>query len=396
LYTSGDTVRHRADLAIVGAGPAGARAAELVASSGASVLLLDPKVPWEKPCGGGLTAAAFRMIPELEEVKALAQPVTSVRVEAGSHVRFTVGLDQPLWVIPRAALGEWQLARALRVGAKHLPVRVTAARRVHGDWHLQTAVGDVTAPVLVGADGAASMVRRVAAPQLEVGLAPTRVTYPPSEGVEHDTAVLRFYPGVAGYLWDFPRPDHRSCGIMAPRDTWRRSRMDEEIDGYRGLRPGLRRDESERAGAVIGTAEAGHGDYAGIAGRDFALLGDAAGLADPFTGEGMLNAMRSAGLFAKAWMESGLSGFPRLARESFEREFRIARALRRWLFENGLGLKLVEDAATSGVWHGLVAAMLNGMNEHDGRISHLVRRWSRRPRPGVRVAAVGSDPRPPS
>lgn len=369
-------MRHRADLAIIGAGPAGARAAELLAASGASVLLLDPKVPWEKPCGGGLTPAAFREIPDLEEIKRFAHPVVSVRIEAGTDVGFTVDLEQPFWVVSRAALGEWQLGRALKAGARHLPLAVASVTRLRGFWRLETEAGDLTAPVLVGADGAASLVRAVAAPQLEVGLAPTRLTYPVHRGPGPGAAALRFYPGIAGYLWDFPRLEHRSCGVMVPRGTWKRPRMDAEIDGYEASRPGFGGRGRERVGAVIGTAELGHGDYTGIAGPDFALLGDAAGLADPFTGEGLLNAMRSASLLARAWAQGGLSLYPHLARQSFERDFRIARALRRLLFDSGLGLRLVEEAARSRTWYGLVGAIVNGMNEHDGRIGRLARRWS--------------------
>ena len=54
----------QAEVGIVGAGPAGARAAELLAGFGVDVVLFDPRAPWEKPCGGGLTASAFDAVPE--------------------------------------------------------------------------------------------------------------------------------------------------------------------------------------------------------------------------------------------------------------------------------------------------------------------------------------------
>ncbi|MCR4341777.1 MAG: FAD-dependent monooxygenase, partial [Gemmatimonadaceae bacterium] len=60
-----ERLRYDAEIAVVGAGPAGARAAELLAREGADVLLLDPRAPWEKPCGGGLTASAFHDFPQL-------------------------------------------------------------------------------------------------------------------------------------------------------------------------------------------------------------------------------------------------------------------------------------------------------------------------------------------
>lgn len=56
-------MRPAAQFGVIGAGPTGARAAELLARHGASVLLFDPRARWEKPCGGRLTPAAFDEIP---------------------------------------------------------------------------------------------------------------------------------------------------------------------------------------------------------------------------------------------------------------------------------------------------------------------------------------------
>src|SRR5690606_37568305 len=59
----------RGPVGIIGAGPAGARAAELLAAGGWEVLLFDPKAPWEKPCGGGIPAHGFIHFPELRELE---------------------------------------------------------------------------------------------------------------------------------------------------------------------------------------------------------------------------------------------------------------------------------------------------------------------------------------
>jgi flavin-dependent dehydrogenase len=370
-------MEHRAEIGIVGAGPAGARAAELLAAKGFGVVLLDPKAPWEKPCGGGLTAHAFREIPELVELQPVARPVTSVRVETSPEDGFTIPLDHPIWMVPRRTLARWQLDRALRAGAEHLSVKVRDARRTHGVWRLDTPEGELLVPFLVGADGAASLVRRVAAPGFDIELAPTRVAYPDGSGPYPDAVILKFYPGVAGYLWDFPRPSHRSVGVVVPNRTWQRLRMDGEIDEYRLSSDGCTCAGVQRAGAVIGTAQLGHGDFSAIAGPDFALLGDAAGFADPFTGEGIQNALRSAGLLARAFGADGPAAYPLLARRTFEPEFRIGRLLRRVLFDGGAGQRLVRGSLRSKGWCALAAAILNAMNEHDGRVAGLVARWAR-------------------
>lgn len=365
-------------IAVVGAGPAGARAAELVATYGADVVLLDPKAPWEKPCGGGLTESAFVDVPELRELEPLTRPVTEVRVETDADHGFVVPLSKPIRVVSRRVLGGWQLDRTRAAGAVHLPERVRSIRRAYGAWRLETDERTIQADLLVGADGAASIVRRAAAPKFDVELAPTRISFVPGAGPTSESILLRFFPHVAGYVWDFPRPDHRSVGVGIQAGQWRRPRMDAAIDDFRRAAEAcLCADENaERAGAVIGTAQLGHGDFTRIAGDDFALLGDAAGFADPATGEGIRNALRSGELLATAWLGDGtFAGYPALARRAFKREFDVSRILRRILFESGTGTGLIRAALRSPGAHALAATLADAINEHEGSPPNLLRRW---------------------
>jgi flavin-dependent dehydrogenase len=132
-------------------------------------------------------------------------------------------------------------------------------------------------------------------------------------------------------------------------------------------------------GAVIGTAHLGHGDFSMVAGRGYALLGDAAGFADPFTGEGIRQALRSAELLARAW---GMGAdwpttYPSLAREAFAHEFAIARVLRRSLSESGIGVRLVRRARRSRLAYAVVLTTLNTANVHDYAPTRLARLFAR-------------------
>lgn len=365
-----------ADVGIVGAGPAGARAAEILAAHGKEVVLFDPKAPWEKPCGGGLTPPIFEEVPELTELKSRAQRVDFARIEVDPSRGFRVPLDHPVWVLSRRTLSAWQLDRARSAGARHVRTRVRQIGRIQGGWALDTEGDSTRVPLLVGSDGGASLVRRVAAPKMRVELAPTRVAYPARSGPTPDTMVLKFYSGLAGYLWDFPRQDERSVGIGVPNSTWHRQSLDREIDGYRDSSepcgcPGL-----ERAGAVIGTAQLGHGDFSKLAGDDYALLGDAAGLSDPLTGEGIQNALRSAALFADAVMAGDVRGYAARARSAFQREFAVSRALRHGLLE-GEATRFVQWGIDWNLPWAAMVAMTNAINEHDGGVGRLAIRWAR-------------------
>ena len=71
---------HQNDVAIVGAGPAGTTAAHRLAMGGARVIVFDPSHPREKPCGGGISARARTMFPELEALVSQGKTGTSLRL----------------------------------------------------------------------------------------------------------------------------------------------------------------------------------------------------------------------------------------------------------------------------------------------------------------------------
>ena len=380
-------MRDRANVGIVGAGPAGARAAELFAALGADVVLFDPKAPWEKPCGGGLTATLFDEIPDLAEIQPLGRPVDLARVQLGSTIGFEVRIERPLWIVAREDLSRWQLHRALTAGAAHVPSRVTDVTRTSCGWILATDYGEIRVETLVGADGAASIVRRATGCGLCLEPLAARVEYPREQAAVPDALVLRFFPGLVGYLWDFPRLDHRSVGMEIASGATSRAVADAAIDEYLGpmeWRPPGR----TRRGAVIGTARLRPGRFSRIAGDYFALVGDAAGLADPFTGEGIRNALRAAALLATAYASGRAdwtARYARLARREFATELAVAALLRRVLSESRLGASLVERAVDSEGAYAFVAAILDALSAHDYRPLRFAHRWHRRFRTGRRL-----------
>lgn len=391
----------KAEVGIVGAGPAGARAAELLAGFGVDVVLFDPRAPWEKPCGGGLTASAFDAVPELRGVQPDAQDISTVRLETGGTL-LTIPLERPIRVLSRTRLAVWQLARARAAGAHLESLNVRDIERVPGrGWRLDLGNNrSVHVARLVGADGAASRVRSVVAPGLQIELAPTRVAYPRGAGRTPTQIGLRFFPRVPGYVWDFPRRDHRSIGVGIAPNTWSRPRMDAELDRYWDALGRCECVQVMRAGAVIGTA-ARRLDwrYALVGQADYALLGDAAGFADPATGEGIQNALRSAEFLAEAFQHDGtFSSYSHIARSRLEREFDVARKVRGLLYTGSLASRLIGLAARHDFWYAVLATVVDGGNAHDpSLLRRLPLEWrrARRARSAVRASATAPPDRTP-
>jgi geranylgeranyl reductase family protein len=284
------------DVVIVGAGPAGTVAARGLALSGARVALVDASHPREKACGGGVTARAL----ELVGVELQGRPITSVRFEAGGR-----SADVPLpdgdrlRVYDRQSFDAALLAGAVEAGATHIDARVTSLSRRGGRWTIVAGGQQSEAPWLLGADGAGGMVRTQVFRKFDrsqISIAAGSYV----DDIEASGIVIGFIDDPCGYLWSFPRPGHLAVGTCAQADETTTAQMhaitDRWLDGYAPARGRARR----RYAWPIPSLRAADVDREQPAGDGWMLLGDAAGLVDPITREGIYFALRSGLLAAHA------------------------------------------------------------------------------------------------
>src|SRR5712691_6868654 len=313
------------NVAVVGAGPAGALAALRLASDGARVTIFDASHPREKPCGGGLTAKALRLLPSAPADDPLpVRLVQRCRFDSGSGETVEVDLERPVGIASRRALDGWLLRRAVAAGATHVAERVV---HVGAEGHVRTATGDARPfDVVVGADGAGSVVRRL----LLSPTPPARLMMAAGWFARGDSEmVVRFAPDLQGYLWLFPRPGHVGVGICAPlaRVPTRQMMARLQSEVARAF-PALADEEAPRYAHTIPSPSGDSRSLLEIAGERWALVGDAAALADPITGEGIYYALRSAELLADTLRAEGSPRrYPERVLSSFARELLRAAAL---------------------------------------------------------------------
>ena len=281
---------------VVGAGPAGSTAAREIAARGHEVLLLDrARFPRDKPCGGGVTVRCAALLPF--DLGPVVEQVVSGAILSGprgsSVVRDAGG---PLtFMTQRRRLDAFLVERAQEAGVEFRDGQAVRSiiERPDGTFELRLANGDVhSSRVLIGADGANGVVGTAlgfehAAEQavaLEGNLA-----FPDGlpDWLRGRVALnLGWLPG--GYGWLFPKGDHINVGVGG----WKAvagTQLRESLDAYSrtfGFDPaaltGVRGHHLPmlRPGALL-TA------------RGVALIGDAAGLVDPLSGEGIYGAIAS-------------------------------------------------------------------------------------------------------
>ena len=353
------------DVLIVGAGPAGSFAAELLAKRGAKVALFDGRPEGEpKACGGGVTAKALKAWPHL--LNAVGRTVAELDLYSPSSKRLHLVLDEPFAIYSRLAFDCYLRNRAREAGAQIISEKISARKIKKTDtgWLLKNDNGvEWTGSFLVGAEGANSgIAKKLVGPlppsDMEVAFG-YRAPLPANNIAP---TVVAFLPGWVGYAWAFPRPDHISFGIATTQDAFEHQPLDDLLwqfmTGYYQQCEGEKvkfwqtetsariqehlRTSAERYAARIPGLAAQTWDKRKACGDNWALLGDAAGFADPVTGEGIYYALRSAELFAAAYLRGDPLSYETSWRADFGAELRRAAQMRQRFYGNFWGAPFTE------------------------------------------------------
>jgi geranylgeranyl reductase family protein len=321
------------DVIVAGAGPAGATLAYELAKRGTDVLLVEKeRLPRYKCCAGGVTGKATRL---------LNFDISEAAEDVIHQVSFTFNLSSPyrgqhgqplMYTVMRDVFDHLLVKRAQQVGAVLMDGQKVTKVQLNGDWiEVSTADNIFRSQLVVGADGAYSIVARELgmgrSTEYLVGLE-SEIVVPEKELAKWKSRAqvdLACIPG--GYGWVFPKRNHLSVGVGCHTSKARDLHLHHqkfldslEIGNYAIGRSGSHLIPTRTKGKLIWQDKA-------------LLVGDAAGLADPLTGEGIYNAIQSA-QFAAPVIEGslvsgevGLQDYQQIIEREIMSELRVARTL---------------------------------------------------------------------
>ncbi|HET7736966.1 MAG TPA: geranylgeranyl reductase family protein [Tepidiformaceae bacterium] len=339
------------DVIVVGGGPAGSTAARELAAAGARVLIVDRATfPRYKACGGGIPVRTERLLP-FPISGVIEDSVSRLEVAYRGKWGFVRDSGEPFaHMVMRERFDRLLLEQAMIAGAEFRGDTTIRALDLEDGVTVKGEGFEATGKYLVCADGAHSPVGKMAG--LGEGIAEcaaweveVRAPRAAVQGYRATSLIdLGYHPW--GYAWLFPKEEVLSIGIVLPRDQ--ANTMKQRVDTY------LARLHLD--GADVDIAK-GHkirfrrGDEP-IARGHVLLAGDAAGLADEFTEEGIFYAIQSGRIAAKSVLEAiardgRVDGYTKAIDAEVMPELRAARVIgqmfygmlrrapRPWMFASG-------------------------------------------------------------
>ncbi len=353
------------EIAIVGGGPAGALCGERLASAGFEVTLFDERLAWEKPCGGGLTHKAIEAYPFLIEGPHPKKVIrTAELISSGGH-RARFELDRPIVIYARTVLNGLLLDRAVAAGCRTFQSRVTHLETANERVQLSIAEGKRAADFVVLANGARNQLFPETTALRAEDLEMTLGYFVPTE---EDVLKVKFLKQFEGYLWSFPRADHLSVGICGKMAQNSSQALRGHLDHF------IREEKIPTAGAefyshVLPSPQANTLRRRRIAGRNWAMAGDAAACVDPITGEGLYYALRSGDLLAQSLIAGQPESYPARLRAEFSADLefaaRIARKIFRGRFLGGaVTTRMVQLLNHSSTFRDLIRDVFSGAQDY--------------------------------
>jgi geranylgeranyl reductase family protein len=284
-------------VAVLGGGPAGSFAAERLARAGLKTTIFDEKLAWEKPCGGGLTFKAYQEYPFLIENDTPKKLVHATSLSAAQGGAVKMRLDRPLVIYSRFDLNRMLLDRAEKAGAAIEKTRVLGIERSAAGWRLRTQAGVAEADFCVVATGARNPLREFGTEWSPQDTMCALGYYVPESREEID---IQFLPHLEGYIWVFPRCGHLSVGICGKGEPAHalRARLERYMDEH-----GIAWRGSKFYSHMLPSLASPAWRSNRLAGDGWMAVGDAGGLVDPITGEGLYYAMRSGDLASRILLD---------------------------------------------------------------------------------------------
>ncbi|MCW3997422.1 MAG: NAD(P)/FAD-dependent oxidoreductase [Candidatus Bathyarchaeota archaeon] len=301
------------NIVIVGGGPAGAYCALELSKHGVHPTIFDHSHPREKPCGGGISPIIIKKFPFLENFRSEGFTFPGFKLITCTNHQVSTNWYKNGFGISRRLLDEKILEMATKKGSKLIKEKVIKIQKKGNKWIIKTKKRVLLSKILVGADGVNSIVRLNTVGSISNENLALTYGYLATSN-EKKRATIKYMGEIPGYIWVFPRKNCYSIGIGSELRYGGKLRilLDDFISQYC---PNIK--IFSKFAAMLPSANNPKFFSLPSSGKNWILIGDAAGHVDPISGGGILYALWGAKLAAKAIIKNDLQAYDKLWKKEY-------------------------------------------------------------------------------
>lgn len=321
------------ETAIIGAGPAGAYCADCLTKKGIYPTLFDHSHPREKPCGGLISPLTQEVFPFVKQIPVEHLKIDKIHIISPSEKQINLNLKKSFLSFSRLLFDKYLVDHAIEKGAEFIDEKVIDLNRKGDFWYLKTQKKTYMAKILIGADGVTSLVREKIIgplPRNDIGLCFGYFAY--DSKVKDISMVFSAYRN--GYIWVIPRGFNTCFGIGSAKISGTFN-LKNELDLFMKKNFPLIKKISKWA-ALIPSIKNSKIFVKPLAGKNWILIGDAAGHVNPMSGEGILYALVDGELAAQAISEDSPEKFNKLWMKNFKINLFLEIEMGKWLYKKPL------------------------------------------------------------
>jgi len=301
------------EVAVVGGGPAGAFCALELAKRGIYATIFDHSYPREKPCAGGISPPLIKKFPFVENFRSISFTFSDFIIISCTDIQVMTKRLENGFCVSRRFFDEGILKMAIENGAKLAKEKVLDVKKTRSGWRIKTNKEFHSAKFLVGADGVNSIVRRNTVGPISKENLVLTFGYK-ANSVEEVQATIKFLREIPGYIWVFPGNNSLNIGIGSELNYG--NMLKKLLDDF--IRSHFPRIKIiSNYSAMIPSAKTPEFFSLPCAGKNWILIGDAAGHADPTSGGGILYALWGGKLAASAIKENDLKSYDNVWRGEY-------------------------------------------------------------------------------
>ena len=301
------------EVAVVGGGPAGAFCALELAKHGIYATIFDHSHPREKPCAGGISTQVIKKFPFVETFRTSSFTFSDFKIISYNDIQVMTKKFDGGFCVSRMLFDQGILGMALEKGAKLATEKVLDVKKTRSGWKIRTNKEFHFAKILVGADGVNSIVRRNTVGSISKENLALTFGY---RAISHENvqATIKFLSETQGYIWVFPGNNYVNIGIGGELNCGSilKRLLDDFIHSHY---PGTK--IISNYAALLPSAETPEFFSLPCSGKDWILIGDAAGHVDPTTGEGIFYALSGGRLAALAIKENSANSYDDMWRKEY-------------------------------------------------------------------------------